>query len=795
MRSDSKKRSANKSGAVLVTAVCVLIIMSILMTATVGYVSVNRKKTNSNYSHKQAYLTASTTLQGFVEQIRLATAKPAADGSGPEGSATSVAEQMKNINALKALAAANGGKGTTVDVTYNGTNGNYYKVGTTQLNIKQEDGSEDNLIVTAITTYGGVTEKVAAHISTTTKKKPARFTNTIEQIGKQSMYLDNLNVVGDTAILEQGNTTKQYSLGNRMELQGSLYIWGTVDGTQINSKLVLMPNILEPSRGSFIQISEDFKNYLVAEPRMKRGDGYNYVFINGTCLASTVRLGCDKDKNHLGDGYDVDLITHGIETKGGGSGWTQYGNVYCYDIDPEQTNTSRNGDFKVSGGQKIDIKGDVFIEGDLIIDGSDSEFKCTNLTVCGQIKGSNPNPSVSGSKKVGSAASLDKSGRGSVPTMEYTSEDYKYMPEDFFINRDNMSSGDFKSKYMAFYNGSNTKDMFKDFGFYEDPTTHATFNFHVTESCAINGGSYANEANGGLINNKGVKMDCARTVLIDVTDSTGDVLIMLKNGVVLARDVEIVVRNRSTKTQVTLEDGITEMQHKFNCYFVSDSGATIAADGETAKGVKKHKNSNPGSFSFECLCLYDFDTYTRMFDSSYYTKKASATGPAQRESIQNVQPKENFVYNPTHNTSLAIAGKDVYCPGASSIILLIGEGFSFGPKYTPDAAGTGGAFAEGGDAGSTNQSFIEATVYGPQGYFGIKTQHMKMNIINSEGQLYDFDNKPVLGLGVFIASVFNSKNESTYVYTEPSGNCVLANAKGSKEGNITGFELDRYDHY
>ena len=682
MRSDSKKRSANKSGAVLVTAVCVLIIMSILMTATVGYVSVNRKKTNSNYSHKQAYLTASTTLQGFVEQIRLATAKPAADGSGPEGSATSVAEQMKNINALKALAAANGGKGTTKPVTYNGTNGNFYKVGTTQLNIKQENGSEDNLIVTAITTYGGVTEKVAAHISTTTKKKPARFTNTIEQIGKQSMYLDNLNVVGDTAILEQGNSTKQYSLGNRMELQGSLYIWGTVNGTQINSKMILMPNLLEPSRGSFVQISEDFKNYLVADTRMKRGDGYNYVFINGTCFASTVRLGCDNDKNHLGDGYDVDLITHGIETKGGGSGWTQYGNVYCYDIDPEQTNTSRNGDFKVSGGQKIDINGDVFIEGDLIIDGADSEFKCTNLTVCGQIKGSNPNPSVSGSKKVGPEASLDKSGRGSTPTMEYTSEDYKYMPEDFFINRDNMSSGDFKSKYEAFYDGSNTKDMFKDFGFYEDPTTHATFNFHVTESCAINGGDYANRSDGALKNSKGVKMDCDRIVLIDVTDSTGDVLIMLRNGVVLKRDTEIVVRNRSTKTQVTLEDGTTEMQHKFNCYFVSDSGHPIAADGETAKGVKKHKNSHPGYFSYDCLCIYDFDTYTRMFDSSYYTAKNSESGLAKRDSIQNVQPKENFVYNPTHNTSLAIAGKDVYCPGASSIILLIGEGFSFGPKYT-----------------------------------------------------------------------------------------------------------------
>ena len=793
MRSDSKKRSANKSGAVLVTAVCVLIIMSILMTATVGYVSVNRKKTNSNYSHKQAYLTASTTLQGFVEQIRLATAKPAADGSGPEGSATSVAEQMKNINALKALAAANGGKGTTKPVTYNGTNGNFYKVGTTQLNIKQENGSEDNLIVTAITTYGGVTEKVAAHISTTTKKKPARFTNTIEQIGKQSMYLDNLNVVGDTAILEQGNTTKQYSLGNRMELQGSLYIWGTVDGTQINSKLVLMPNILEPSRGSFVQISEDFKNYLVADTRMKRGDGYNYVFINGTCFASTVRLGCDKDKNHLGDGYDVDLITHGIETKGGGSGWTQYGNVYCYDIDPEQTNTSRNGDFKVSGGQKIDIKGDVFIEGDLIIDGADSEFKCTNLTVCGQIKGSNPNPSVSGTKKTGSSATLEKSGRGSVPTMEYTSEDYKYMPEDFFINRDNMSSGDFKSKYMAFYNGSNTKDMFKDFGFYEDPTTHATFNFHVTESCAINGGSYANEANGGLINNKGVKMDCARTVLIDVTDSTGDVLIMLKNGVVLARDTEIVVRNRSTKKPATLGDGTEVMEHQYNCYFVSDSGNSITFNGKDDLGVSQHSGSKAGAFEFHFMNLFDYDTYVRMLKPEYY--KDANRSPQNA----NNYVRDDFYFNPTRDESLTYkdpTGKvhSTFCPGSSSIIFLLGENFSLGCKYDPEKGKTNAQEGFVGK-GQANAPFVQATVYAPQGAYAPKTQNLEFNVVNSDGSLYNNKKQAIQGVGVFIAGAFNNKEKSTYVYTEPSGSSVLANAKGDKEGKITGFELDRYDHY
>lgn len=784
MRANSKKRSANKSGAVLVTAVVVLLIMSILMTATIGHVAVNRRKTNSNYSRKQAYLTASTTLQGFVAQIQLATAKPSPDGSGAPGSAADVAEQLANINALKALAAANGGKGTTVDVTYNGSVETEYKIGTTKLNIKQDGDSEDALVVTAYTTYAGETEKVAAHISTTTKKKPARFTNTIEQMGSQSMNLDNLNVVGDTAVLESGNATKEYALGNRMELQGSLYIWGTVNGTQINAKMILMPNILDPSRGSFIQISEDFKNYLVAEARMKRGDGYNYVFVNGTCFTPTVRLGCDQSGNYLGDGFEVDLITHGVDAQGGQSNWIQYGNVYCYDIDPTQNNMTRNGDFKLSGGQKVEIHGDVFIEGDLII-GAGCEFRCDNLNVAGEIK-NNGSLSVNGSRKEGAAAVIEKSGRGSVPTMEYKTEDYKYMPEDFFINRDNMSSGDFKSKYMAFYNGSNTKDMFDDFGKYTDPTTGAVFNFHVTESCSINADT-ANINTGAVVNKAGVKRDSAHTVLVDVTDASGDVLIMLRNGVVMAKDTEIIVRNRSSKVPATLEDGTEVMEHKYNCYFVSDSGKDIAPDGETVTGVMKHKNSTPGSFSFECLCIYNFDTYVRMFDSSYYTQK-NGEGYAVRNSIQNVQPKDTFVYNPTHDESLTLPGYDVYCPGSSNIILMIGEGFSFGPAYSPES----GSFV---GAGSTNQSFIEATVYAPQGYFGIKTQHLRMKIINSKGELYDFDNKPVLGCGVFIASVFNSQNESTFVYTEPSGSCFLANAKGNREGNVTGFELDRYDHY
>ena len=136
MKPNAKKRSANKNGAVLVTAVCVLLVMSILMSATIGYVATNRKKTNSNYSKKQAYLTASNTLKGFVEKVKIMTGEPKSDGSGPEGTSKDAAEQLQNIQALQALAAKDSGEGTEIDVKYDDeVDQSGYRIGTTKLRI------------------------------------------------------------------------------------------------------------------------------------------------------------------------------------------------------------------------------------------------------------------------------------------------------------------------------------------------------------------------------------------------------------------------------------------------------------------------------------------------------------------------------------------------------------------------------------------------------------------------------------------------------------------------------------
>ena len=810
MRPNSQKKRTNQKGAVVVTAVAVLIIMSILMTATVSYVSVNRKKTNDNYCHKQAYLTASTTLKGIVKQIEMATGQPAADGVN--GEAKTAEEQIANINTIKALAAANGGQGTPCDVKYNGEIETDYKIGTTKIVISQEDGSEDNLVVTAYTTYAGVTEKVAAHISMSALKQPARFTNTIEQIGTQNMTLNNLKVVGDTAVLDKGELDKHYKLVNNVYCHGSLYIWGHVGVETINTDFKLGPNILDSSRGSFVQISEDFTGYLVARSTVKKGDGFGYVYVGGTMCASTVKLGCANNGTKTGEGYQVDLITCGVDSAGGGNNWNQYGNVYCYNKDEKLGLLSRNGDFKISNHQNVNIEGDVFIEGDLIIDDSTLTID-GDLHVAGSITGDD-HLVVTGNKYLGKSAKIEKSnGRGAKPKMEYSSQDYKYYPEDFFMNRDGKSSATFKQNYEALSKGTNNKDMFRDFGTYtvgdgpeDNDTEKVTCNFHVTENCKIDlypdNEFDANLNTDAIKNSKGVKASCQRIVLVDVTDDSGDIMIMLKNGVKLDRDTEIIVRNRSTKKLTKLADGTEEMEHQYNCYFVSDSGTNFSADGEDPEtGIKKHKyDTEPGGyFGYDSLCVYDYDCYVRMFESNYYTGK-DGEGYATRSGLNNTQCKDTFVFNPTHDSSITtvrdkndeiVAGAEVYCPGSSNIIFLIGENFSFGPKYNPETH----TFYNG-SYGNCNRSFIQATVYAPEGYFVIETQLFeKMKVVDATGHLYNTEGAPVLGCGVFIAKVIQSKENSYFYYTEPAGSCVLSGAKGNRESEISGFELDRYDHY
>ena len=768
MKLHSNKRSANKSGAVLVTAVAVLLIMSILMTATISYVSSNRKQTNANYTHKQAYLTASTTLKSFVTQIELVTAKPGV------GTSSTPLQQKANIDAIKALAAANGGKGTTVDVTYDGETDPGYKLGTTVLNIAQDGGSSDNLVVTAYTTYADVTEKVAAHIYMEAKTKPADFTNTIETIGAgDQVSWDNLNVIGDTAVLNE-NGNKVYALRNDAYPQGSFYIFGSVARGSANAKFWLSPSLTE-RRGTFVQISGNYWGEMKCESTMERADGYNYIYLGGKAnFTRNTRIGCTgevnsptlsnevdvicskfnfdavslDDYNSLMKHYDTDgTIKNALNDTA--IDYVQYGNLYVY---KRGTNNNTNGDF-VFKGTHGKIIGDLFVEGnanvpgDLTVEG--------NVTIGGTLTGS---INCTGTLKQG-VGSIDKTARGAVPEMKQKSTDYLYMPEDLVANSDSTISV-LKNKFNALHAKDGTgKYSSKRFSQFTSAATKAEmddtlggkvkFNHVIDEDCIwdnVNG-------NGEWMNGNG-------NVLIHVT--TQDIVILMEDGLFMDQPFQIVVKNDSPI--VKAEDG--SKNHKYNCYFVSDMNkdGNLKITGTNAAGISQHANSTACSYEFRKLRVYDFDTYVHMFNSSYYNNY-------QLSNIEGVQPKDSFVFNPSNNEALT----GVFTPTTSSIFFFLGEGTSFT---------------------ATNRAMIQACVYGPQATFRMKTQGMGgFTCCDAAGCTATTTKLGVMGIGVFIVQKFDSDNTGNYIYTKPSSTSALANTKKNDANNMTGFALDRYDHY
>ena len=766
MKLHSKKRSPNKSGAVLVTAVAVLLIMSILMTATISYVSNNRKQTNANYCHKQAYLTASTTLKGFVNEVIKMTAAPG------NGTAT-VTEQKKNISAIKALAAENGGKGKTVNVTYDGEEDPGYKIGTTVLNIAQDGGSSDNLVITAYTTYAGVTEKVAAHIYIESKTKPAPFTNTIETIGKgDQVSWDNLNVIGDTAVLNE-NGNKVYALRNDAYPQGSFYIFGSVARGSANAKFVLAPSLTE-RRGTFVQISGNYWGEMLCTSSLKRADGFNYIYIGGTAnFSRNSKIGSAAVS---GEDRDVDLIcskfrfdkpdTSGfeknikdIDTDGsvasaladGANTYVQYGNIYVY---KRGTNVNTNGDFYAMG-DSFELYGDLNVEGDVYIKDGRTIKVHGDVNIGGSLKAGG-NISCDGTMKQ-NLGSIDRTARGAVPEMKQKSTDYIYMPEDLVANSDTDVAA-LKGKFDALHakdgTGKYTSKKLSQFNTKKEVSDGqggtAKFNHYVDEDFIWDN-----------VNSIGDFMNGNGNVLIHVTNK--DIVVLMEDGLFMDQAFQIVVKNDSP-IETNPHDGTKN--HKYNCYFVSDMNkdGNLKITGKNASGISEHTGSTACSYEFRKLRIYDFDTYVHMFDSSYYNNY-------QLSGIESVKPKDSFVFNPSNNEELA----GVFTPTSSSIFMFLGEGTSFT---------------------ATNNSMLQCCVFGPQATFRMKTQGIGgFTCCDAAGSTATTTKLGVMGIGVFIVQKFDSDNTGNYIYTRPSSTSALAKTKNTDPIDANGFLLDRYDHY
>lgn len=731
MKNTPKRKQRNKPGVVLFTAVAVMLMLSILLTATVSFVSVNRTKTNDNYKSKQAYLTASSTLESFINQIQTDTA--------PTNDPTAKAQQKKAIENLKKLASANSGKGTTTNVSYNGVDGKSDNIGTTKITVAQEGTSAKYIVVTCETTYLGKTEQVAAHISIRSDPKPADYTNTIELVGNGGAGYDNLYVIGDMAGIN--NTTgKVYRFTNNTSIYGSYLMYGSLE-VSTQPLIMLKPSLVDEKQGSTVTISEnlDVSNEFHINSTMARADGYNYVNI-GQKLSTS---------NHMdvgSSGFDVDLFC--CEANIGGNDYTQYGNFYVY-----KGAGAYNGD-ATFGANGQTINGSLYVEGDLNVTKS---LKVTgSVYVTGTITGKDK--IVCTASNIHEGAVLSKAGRDAKPQIPVSADAYVYYPEDFFMSNDtNVTT--ISDQYQAFYDGSNTKTFNTfasdwtnvDYTLTElidltgtgakTPVT-SRYKLRITSSCTwASDLSFNDYGNGSRI-------------LVDVSDTSGDIVIRLQNGLSLdsSWSPTIVVRNRSTIIDATTGD------RKYNCYFVSDSGSAITLNGiDSVTGKSQHSGSSACNYSFKGLKVFDYDTYVRMFDSSVLNNTKGNPG----------LPQSGFVLNPT---SVDVAGS--YRPKNSSIIFLFGENTTLN---------------------ATDQSFFQGSFYSPQAIVNIATSGLGgLVVTDSAGGKMTVQ---CCAVGVVIANSFGNANTAFYVYTKPSTTSVMQNAKGGKDDSAFGYTLDRYDHY
>jgi len=508
--------------------------------------------------------------------------------------------------------------------------------------------------------------------------------------------------------------------------------------------IMLKPSLVDEKQGSTVTISEnlDVSNKFRINSTMARADGYNYVNI-GQKLSTS---------NHMdvgSSGFDVDLFC--CEANIGGNDYTQYGNFYVY-----KGAGAYNGD-ATFGANGQTINGSLYVEGDLNVTKS---LKVTgSVYVTGTITGKDK--IVCQASNIHEGAVLSKAGRDAKPQIPVSADAYVYYPEDFFMSNDtNVTT--ISDEYQAFYDGSNTK-TFNTFA--SDPSYWNNVDYTLTELIDLTGTG----AKTPVTSRYKLRITSSCTwasdlsfndygngsrILVDVSDSSGDIVIRLQNGLNLGAEWSpvIVVRNRSTIIDTTTGD------RKYNCYFVSDSGSAITLNGiDSVTGKSQHSGSSACNYSFKGLKVFDYDTYVRMFDSSVLNNTKGNPG----------LPQSGFVLN---LTSVDVAGS--YRPKNSSIIFLFGENTTLN---------------------ATDQSFFQGSFYSPQAIVNIATSGLcGLVVTDSAGGKMTVQ---CCAVGVVIANSFSNANTAFYVYTKPSTTSVMQNAKGDKDDYAYGYELDRYDHY
>ena len=765
-------KKSNERGAVLLTVLCVMTIMMILVGAAVSFVNITSDRTYKTFQSEQAYMTASTCLESFVNQIE--REEKLAVGATEEEKL----EVEKNIKKLQNLAKT----GATGHFEYK-NNSEIGKMGTCDIKIENYTSDQSIIVVTATAKFGKEEETVAAYIYTPTTKKKCTFDNAIEIAGTQDTTFDNLHVLGDMATISSSSddASRNNKLKNNCEVYGKSVWYGNFENT-VQSTMTLYPSLSDPSGGGYVIISNNL-NVTSNDFRVKstqiRQDGYNYVNVGGSVniknklhVGSVVGKSEDdipnvvKTATNTADNqrYDVDLYCRNLNFLDGCNGSDFVGNIYVYKDSPSDLG---GGNLVVnSGGAHVVVYGDIYCEGDLKVT-SGSLNVHGDVYVAGSITGTvtcwgtKTNGATTTNNTIHPHAAINKTGRGERPEIPVTLNEYVYFPEDMLMSDDTVISGHIKDDYKKFYatgTGQNKKTLTSFLNTSKEVSltvggVTSKYVVEITDSCTFEKNDIQNLKNAAGGSPK---------ILVHVKNK--NIVIRLKSDLSDAGDSSMsflfVVYNESEKT---------ENKEKF-CYFVSDSGVSGSC-GTMVDGKSTHDdNWNKPTYSFCSSGILSYDTYAALFPSKLASKSGDIQGWTAEGKLNLTKNDITGSYNP---------------PDGQIVVLL-----------THDCTWK-----------VTNNSFWDCTVYAPEAKFFLATNGITFpaKTIYMDSETNPIEKQIMLvNLGVVVCDHFLNQADDTgvpgansvyYSYNMPSENSVLAFARGARSDTLLGYQLLRYDHH
>ena len=770
-----RKKQNNRKGVVLVTVVMVMSVAFILIGAIMSFVQLNTTQTMRNYKKQQAFMTASTYLESFVSEIERQTTVTASDPTSTDYQ-NQMLRRKNYINQLNTL--ANNGT-STKNVTVDGQSIQDKNMGELEISLKRL--STDNISITAKCNYKGETDQCSVHIYLPANAKKGPMENAIEYTGSGNVHNNNGSVLGGVARINKGNDLDvTFNLQNDGVVSGGQFFYGNVVN-KTRSNVNLQKSFDKNNEGDYTGQGFTVSRNLTVENEwsitstMDASLGANYVNVGGDInVKNNTGVGCAVDGTNTTGSKPIDVYCTNFNKEG--NFYYQNGNLYVNKLEGESASSS--GNLTVKAG-KMYVDGDIFVQGDLTIEaGTDKELKVTpghHIYVDGDVTNGGTISYTDGTGdqntivvKAGEAGYVGSTKAPEIPDDVSGINHYQY-DSGYILASGDTAAKSIKNDYSKFYGSGAITKTLKDISGGE-----VTIPDNISDPANTGKNlKFAKEIKESFIIDQSCINDSTKQkkYLINVTDATGNIVVLLKNGINAAdadKKMMFVVKNDSSE----LSDG----GQKYGVFFVSDSGLGSSATEEN--GMKKWNDMNGVNINICEWGILDYNTYLNVWDKNDLETSAYSGPKTNSDVYLNTSDYTDDELKTKNAGKMDLSTKYFFTPKKGNIHMILAGNSSL------TSTGGSSSFFE------TEMYCIDSTID-----FSSGTSNFVLNLVDADGNpLTNATGAPIVNIGKIVADNFMFQNTCYVVYNAPQTGSFWPALYKMPDTDTMGFKVLMYNY-